>query len=426
MDLRVSHASFRADPTLQETEVGLLPQDWRAIRLATHADIQSGIAKNANATLRDPITVPYLRVANVQDGFLDLTEVSTIDIERGDLNRYAVLPGDVLMNEGGDLDKLGRGAIWTGLVSPCVHQNHVFVVRCKSELVPDYLNAWTSSAQARRYFMLAGRQTTNLASINKTSLGELIVAVPPTNHEQKAIAKALTDADALIDALEQLLTKKRQIKQGVMQELLTGKRRLPGFSEPWKGELVKHFGEIVTGGTPSTVRKEFWGEEYPWITPTDISTVRDMITSERSVTQEGLNAIRLLPADTVLVTCIASIGKNAILRSTGGCNQQINAIIPNDRHCAEFIYFLMEASKQYLLSKAGTTATAILSKAAFSEMHFFVPLKAEQTAIAQALSDMDADLTALESRLTKARALKQAMAQALLTGRIRLVEPQRS
>lgn len=206
-----------------------------------------------------------------------------------------------------------------------------------------------------------------------------------------------------------------------MQQLIRGMTRLPGFSGEWTVRLVKDFGEIVTGGTPSTENKEFWGEGYPWITPTDIATERDMITSERTITNEGLRAIRLLPANTVLVTCIASIGKNAILRSVGGCNQQINAIIPNDDNCAEFIYYVMEANKQYLLSNAGTTATAILSKATFSELEFLVPAKPEQTAIACVLSDMDAELSALEARRYKTCNIKQAMMQELLTGKTRLV-----
>ena len=125
MEAHEPSAKYLAGAQFQVSEVGLIPLDWEVIALATRAAIQSGIAKNTNATLRDPISVPYLRVANVQDGYLDLGEVSTIDIERTDLRRYAVLPGDVLMNEGGDLDKLGRGAIWNGQIRSCVHQMRI-------------------------------------------------------------------------------------------------------------------------------------------------------------------------------------------------------------------------------------------------------------------------------------------------------------
>ena len=216
----------------KSSEVGQIPADWKLMALVDLAEIRSGIAKNSNAAVTNPVFVHYLRVANVQDGFLDLTEMSQLQVSRHDIKRYAVLPGDMLMNEGGDLDKLGRGALWSGEFSPCVHQNHVFVVRCGSSLLPTYLKAWTGSTAARKYFLLAGRQTTNLASINKTSLGLLPVPLPSSRAEQEAIAEALSNADALIESLDQLIAKKRLIKQGTMQELLTGKRRLPGFIDP--------------------------------------------------------------------------------------------------------------------------------------------------------------------------------------------------
>ncbi len=146
----------------KQTEVGVIPEDWNIVTLISLAEIKSGIAKNSNAFVSNPVLVHYLRVANVQDGFLDLSEMSQLRVNRDDIKRYAVLPGDMLMNEGGDLDKLGRGTLWNGEFNPCVHQNHVFVVRCGSNLVPSYLNSWTGTLASRRYFMLAGRQTTNL------------------------------------------------------------------------------------------------------------------------------------------------------------------------------------------------------------------------------------------------------------------------
>ena len=100
-----------------------IPNEWETMRLHDIAEIRSGVAKNSNVEVSDPISVHYLRVANVQDGYLDLSEMSKIEISRNHLARFTVLPGDVLMNEGGDLDQLGRGALWKGQYSPCVHQN---------------------------------------------------------------------------------------------------------------------------------------------------------------------------------------------------------------------------------------------------------------------------------------------------------------
>ncbi len=192
------------------------------------------------------------------------------------------------------------------------------------------------------------------------------------------------------------------------------------FSGEWEMKRVAEFGDVITGATPSTKIDVYWGEPYPWITPTDISEIRDMITSERHVTQEGLNAIRTLPPNTVLVTCIASIGKNAILKTIGSCNQQINAVSPNTSYNAEFLYYLFEFNSNYLLANAGITATNIVSKAAFSSLVFEVPALEEQRAIAEVLSDVDGLINALDALIAKKRAIKHATMQQLLTGKTRL------
>ena len=128
----------------------------------------------------------------------------------------------------------------------------------------------------------------------------------------------------------------------------------------------------------------------------------------------------MLPANSVLVTCIASIGKNAILKTKGACNQQINAVIPSVSYSANFLYYLFELNSQYLLANAGTTATSIISKATFSGLAFAVPQRAEQCAISTILSDADALIESLELLVTKKRKIKKGTMQELLTGRKRL------
>jgi len=250
--------------------------------------------------------------------------------------------------------------------------------------------------------------------INKTEFGELSFPLPPTKAEQTAIATALNDADALITQLEKLIAKKRDIKQGAMQELLKPK-------EGWEVKKLGEVGEIVTGSTPPTQIKEYWNGTIPWITPTDIHNKKDIFHSEREITNKGLQVIRKIPPNSLLVTCIASIGKNAILRNDGACNQQINAIVQNGYYDIDFLYYLIEFSKNILIGSAGITATLILSKKEFSELEFYLPSLEEQTRIAQILSDMDAEIEALEKKLDKYKMIKQGMMQNLLTGRIRLV-----
>ncbi|MBL8339720.1 MAG: restriction endonuclease subunit S [Rhodoferax sp.] len=410
---------------LQSGSVGPapIPDTWNTRALAELAQIQSGIAKNANGLVSDPVELPYLRVANVQDGYVDLTDVATIRVSREDVRRYAVRAGDVLMNEGGDLDKLGRGTLWRGQIDPCVHQNHVFVVRCREGLLPEYLSVWTGSATARRYFLLAGRQTTNLASINKTSLGELPVAMPGTAAEQAAIAAAVRDADALIESMEQLLAKKRQLKQGAMQELLTGKKRLPGFIQGWEVARLGDLASMRSGGTPPTSVGEYYGGRIPWVSIADMTNTGKWISlTQRTLSEKGLGACAAVtyPAGTVLYAMYASIGECTIAAVPMTSSQAILGIQPRATLNAEFLYYVLTERRDRvrLLGQQGTQAN--LNAGMVRAFELALPSVPEQAAIAAVLSALDIELEALEARLAKARALKQGMAQALLTGRIRL------
>ena len=394
------------------TEVGAIPEDWEVRPLVALASIRTGIAKNSNVTVSNPVQVHYLRVANVQDGFLDLSEMSQIRINRADIERYAVLPGDVLMNEGGDLDKLGRGAIWRGEFSPCVHQNHVFVVRCGANLSPGYLNFWTSGLHARRYFMLAGRQTTNLASISKTSLGQLPVALPSTKSEQEAIAETLNDADALVESLEQLIAKKRLIKQGAMQELLTGKKRLPGFAGKWRVKRLGDVAEITMGQSPSSAYYNNKGDGLPLIQGNadifDRRTIKRVFTTE--ITKRGR-------CGDILMSVRAPVGEISRAIFDVCLGRGVCAIRSNI-----FLYHALIANEPAWakLSKGSTFDSVNSTDVKAFEIQMPTD-EDEQTAIATILSDMDAELSVLECKLAKARQIKQGMMQELLTGRRRLV-----
>ena len=400
------------------TEVGVIPEGWVVKPLSAVADIRGGIAKNANTTISDPISVHYLRVANVQDGFLSLGEMSKIELSRGDLPRYKVQPGDVLMNEGGDLDKLGRGAIWRGEFDPCVHQNHVFVVRCKAELLPEYLNIWTSTSPVRRFFLVAGKQTTNLASISKSSLGELPVVLPSL-PEQRAIAAALSNVDALLAGLDRLIAKKRDLKQAAMQQLLTGQTRLPGFQGEWASTT---FGQIAQPRRdrvdPRSAGIQHFCVELEHIAPASGELLGNTSAGEHS----SLKSV--FGADDVLFGKLrAYLRKYWLATRPGVCSTEIWVLAPRSQlMTTEFLFQLVKTDD--FIEAASNSYGTHMPRSDWSIVENFelaLPPMSEQTAIATILSDMDTELTALESRHTKTRALKQAMMQELLTGRTRLL-----
>ncbi len=213
----------QAPELYQETVIGWIPSEWRLIPLGDIASIVSGVTLGAKTGPTDTIDAPYLRVANVQDGYLDLNEIKTVRISPKTLEQLRLEPGDVLMNEGGDFDKLGRGAVWHGEMENCVHQNHVFRVRCDAAvLVADYLAYYSESAFGKRYFVMSSKQSTNLASINSTQLKAYPIAVP-TLTEQVAVTQHVQRAKNRQDTLKAEAINLRAQKLGLMQDLLTGK-----------------------------------------------------------------------------------------------------------------------------------------------------------------------------------------------------------
>lgn len=157
---------------------------FRCLPLRETAGIVSGATKGRKINPADAIKVPYLRVANVQDGFLNLSEIKTITIRRGEERKFALAPGDLVMTEGGDPDKLGRAAVWNGELAYCAHQNHVFRVRPRTEVVlTDYLREIVGSAYGKAYFISVAKRTTGIASINKSQLGDFPVPVPPVSRQ---------------------------------------------------------------------------------------------------------------------------------------------------------------------------------------------------------------------------------------------------
>ena len=169
------------------------------LRLKHRAEIQTGITLSGDGDPIDP-EWPYLRVANVQTGVIDLSEVKYVRVAEPTANTAMLRPGDVLMTEGGDIDKLGRGARWSGSVTPMLHQNHVFAVRPGDKLDTKFLVYWLEASVARNYFLTTAKRSTNLASTNKSTVGNLPIPDVPI-HKQRAIADFLDRDTARIDTL---------------------------------------------------------------------------------------------------------------------------------------------------------------------------------------------------------------------------------
>lgn len=213
----------QAPELYQETAIGWIPKEWAVRNLGSMAKIVSGVTLGSKESASGGLDVPYLRVANVQDGYLDLTEIKTVRISRKELEQLRLQVGDVLMNEGGDFDKLGRGAVWSGEIEDCVHQNHVFRVRTdSSSLLPYFLAFYSESSFGKKYFLISSKQSTNLASINSTQLNAYPIALP-SREEQQAIIKRISAVNGRIEQMKTEAGKLRNQKSGLMHDLLSGK-----------------------------------------------------------------------------------------------------------------------------------------------------------------------------------------------------------
>jgi type I restriction enzyme S subunit len=216
----------QAPDLYKESKIGWIPREWDVKLLGYLAEIVSGVTLGAKGEISDEVGVPYLRVANVQDGYFELTEVKTIQVSRSQFEKLQLRYGDVLMNEGGDFDKLGRGSVWREEIKPCIHQNHVFRVRPRGGKLRSYFLAfWSQSEMGKKYFVLNSKQSTNLASINSTQLNRFPVALPSA-IEQERIETRIVALNRYADSLEQEHAKLRQQKHGLMHDLLSGKVRV--------------------------------------------------------------------------------------------------------------------------------------------------------------------------------------------------------
>jgi type I restriction enzyme S subunit len=222
-----AQSAVKKSSTDFDDELARLPKGWRWVTLREIADISGGITKGQKYRETDILRrVPYLRVANVQRGYLDLSEMKEIDATETKIAALQLQPGDILFNEGGDRDKLGRGWIWNNELSVCIHQNHVFRARLRNtEHSPRFVSYYSNSA-GQQYFYDQGKHTTNLASINLTKLGDLPIPLPPPAEQHRIVAeieKQFTRLDAGVAALKRVQANLKRYRAAVLKAACEGK-----------------------------------------------------------------------------------------------------------------------------------------------------------------------------------------------------------
>ncbi|WP_236709110.1 restriction endonuclease subunit S, partial [Acetobacter tropicalis] len=209
-------------------------------------------------------------------------------------------------------------------------------------------------------------------------------------------------------------------KKALMQQLLTGKKRLPGFTVEWKNYKLYEVGNITTGNTPSTKDESLYGEKFLFITPVDLGNCKYVKKSERMLSEKGASISRMIPAGSIFFSCIGTIGKMGIATRDCITNQQINAIEVKENYNNEFIYYQIFSNKEQMDKLTAKQAVPIINKKTFSNFIISSPSLPEQKAIAAVLTTADEEITALESDLLRLRQEKKALMQQLLTGKRRV------
>ncbi|MDX2286075.1 MAG: restriction endonuclease subunit S [Bacteroidia bacterium] len=403
-------------PGYKLTKLGWIPEEWEVKRLDQVAEIQTGIQKGAKKTGKT-IQLPYLRVANVQDGYLDLREIKTIDVPAEKAERYSLQVGDVLMTEGGDFDKLGRGTIWKGEIPKCVHQNHIFAVRPDpNQVLPYYLASYSGSPRGKQYFIASSKQSTNLASINSTQLKAFPLPLPPL-AEQRKIAAILSTWDRAIGQTEALLAQLRQRNRGLAQQLLTGERRVAGFEGAWKEVRL---GEVFSE------RKETGFEGLPLVSITGDRGViwRDELDKKDSSSEDKSKYLRICPGDIGYNTMRMWQGRSAVSDREGIVSPAYTVLTPTDRVDADFMGRLFQHPRMihnfFRYSQGLVNDTLNCKYPHFAKVQTRIPPLPEQQAIARILQAADAEVAAQEARLTALREQKRGLMQGLLTGAVRV------
>ncbi|RIN84217.1 restriction endonuclease subunit S [Mammaliicoccus sciuri] len=295
---------------------------------------------------------------------------------------------------------------------------------CTSEIwVLDSKNKSILSNEFLYYFIQTSKfsEVTNKSAGSKMPradwnlVGDLRLNIASIKEQDKII-RFFSKLDRQIELEEQKLAKLEEQKKGYMQKIFSQELRFKdenGNEYPeWEEKFISDIGKVVTGNTPSKKENKYWDtNQYVWITPTDISKEKNICNSNYQLSEKGFEKSRQLPKNTLLITCIASIGKNAILRTEGSCNQQINAVIPNDNYDVDYLYYAFEDVSKLMKRIAGKTATQIVNKAVFEKLSINIPSFNEQKRISGFLSKVEIFIDRQNLKIDGLKSRKQGLLQ---------------
>lgn len=405
----------------KKTEVGVIPHDWEVDSITKYCqEIFLGLTAKVDYVNHGGI--PLIRATDISNGKLSFQNALFIsNKQHKQLTKYRKAKlGDVLVSKSGSL---GVCALVDTEKEFSIYESIIVLQPILNKLFPTFL-LYLVSFQDTQKRLLGETVGSTVGHLNLNNFKQLQIPLPPL-PEQKAIAQSLSDVDTLITALDQVITKKRKIKQGTMQQLLTSKKRLPGFSDEWEVKKLEEIGECIIGLTykPENIRESgllvlrssnIQGNKLKF----DDNVFVDIEVPEKLITKKGDILICVRNGSRELIGKNALIDENSESLTFGA----FMSIYRTNFYKYVFHAFQTNEIKKQIHENIGATINQITNKNLNSFEIYLPPTVEEQEDIAQVLSDMDAEIEALEKKRDKYKAIKQGMMQELLTGKTRIIE----
>ena len=409
------------------TEVGVIPEDWEVKNVSESCLIKArigwqGLKKTEYMSSGDYLLITGTDFDNGQVNWRTCAYVSKARYEQD--SNIKIRPQDILISKDGTIGKVA----YLGMIPKAGTLNSgIFVIRANDRKIGQ---VFLSKIFMSFYFEDFLNRLVAGSTINHLYQKDFVkFCFPlPNSEEQAAIAAALSDVDSLISALTKKIENKKAIKPGLMQQLLTGKKRLPGFCGDWIKKKVSSVSDILRGGSPRPIENYIVKSGgVNWIKIGDVdSSAKYIFRTNEQIIESGIQYSRFVHSGDLLLSNSMSFGRPYILK-TEGCIHDGWLVIQNygKYFDKEFLYYLLgsdEVLKQYKSLAAGSSVLNLNKDIVGKVVLYFPPSISEQTAIANILSDCDSEIAALEEKRDKYKEIKQGMMQQLLTGKIRLIK----
>lgn len=407
----------------KKTKVGIVPKEWTEHTLSEFFDFKNGLNKEKEAFGKGTPIVNYTDVWGKR-GLLKENIKGKVLLPKNEIDLYKVEEGDVFFTRTSEtIEEIGLSSVLLEPINDCVFSGFVLRARPKKAGIVKEYNIYCYSSAIMRHEITRKSSMTTRALTNGTLLGEVNINLP-NQKEQEKIAEILQEQDRLIELKEKLTEEKKKQKQYLMEVLLTGKVRLPGFTDEWVVIPLGQVSDMSSGGTPLTSKQEYFGNDHIWVSIADMSSSGKYIfDSKIKLSNLGLNncSARLFKKGTVLFAMYASIGECVIAGEECCTSQAILGIIPNtEKLNNEFLYYSLIQKKTSIIAMQQASSQPNLNKGLVQSIQIELPPRLEQIAIVNVLSKADDELDLLQKELEEQKRKKQSLMQLLLTGIVRV------